>query len=278
MRLNIEDEFSPLKTVAVAWGNSIPQYKDYKTDDPEFTKFHPYSWDKELLFKQQEIFFEKLTNYGVEITFLETAAPLIWQMYTRDTGFVVGGRMYYAHNRKFGSRNGEIEKLLAALPFNSDQLQTVDGTIEGGDVLVVGKDQVYVGHSSRTNQEAITSLSKHITTKVFALGNQVMHLDTRLTVLPKKVALIVPSAFTDDDLEFLTTEFSVIEVTDEEAKRLGANVFVVNPETIFVPTEHRRLGDELKQKGFHIELIEYSEPINLGGSFRCTTLPLLRQD
>ena len=104
-----------------------------------------------------------------------------------------------------------------------------------------------------------------------------MHLDTRLTLLPKQIALVNISAFQNTDLNFLRSNYKIIEVHDSETKKLGTNVFVINPETIVVPMQHIRIAKEIESFGLKVELVDYTEPINLGGSFRCTTLPLLRE-
>ncbi len=53
--LNINNEYDQLKTVFVCLGENVPQYEEYRTDDPEFTKFHPYSWNKDLLIDQSDV-------------------------------------------------------------------------------------------------------------------------------------------------------------------------------------------------------------------------------
>lgn len=277
MKLNIRNEFAPLKKVVVCWGNNVPIYEDYKTDDPEFTKFHPYSWDNDLLLKQQEAFFKLLEKYGVELVFPKTAPHLLWQMYTRDTAFVVGDKLYYSNVRKMEARNGEIEGLLEVLELENTQIVPLEGEIEGGDVLVSESGKAYVGHSSRKALNTIKELQNHVDTKVFELGKNVMHLDTRLTLLPQKIALVTAEAFVKEDLEFIQSKYKCIDVTTEETKKLGTNVFCINPETVVVPIQHKRVGELIKEKGLMVEYIDYTEPINLGGSFRCTTMPLVRE-
>ena len=276
MKLCIQDEFGVLKSAVICFGEHIPTYGEYKSDDLEFTKYHPYSWNKNLLLKQQEAFFKILEKYGVKLIFLKTDPRLQWQMYARDTAFVIGERLYYPEIRKFQERNGEIETLLEALELSKDQIIPIKNEIEGGDVLVTGKNSAHIGHGSRTNPKAIESIKTHVQTKVFELGFNVMHLDTRLTLLPNNIVLANLSAFEEDSLKYLNTTYDVIEITDKETKKLGTNVLVINPETILVPTQHTRIGDILKEKGFKVEIIEYTEPINLGGSFRCTILPIER--
>lgn len=277
MKLNINNEFGKLKEVVVCLGTNIPIYEEYRTNDPEFLKYHPYSWDKELLLKQQEQFFNVLSKYNVNLVFPETRKELIWQMYTRDTAFVIKDKLYYSSIRKLGARNGEIDSLMKALKLENDQVLPIDNEIEGGDVLVEDIGMIYIGHGSRTSQSSIDFLSNSLKVKSFELGQNVMHLDTRLTLLPKQIALVNISAFLNTDLDFLRSQYKIIEVQDSETKKLGTNVFVINPETVIVPNQHVRIAKEIESFGLKVELVDYTEPINLGGSFRCTTLPLLRE-
>lgn len=277
MRLKVENETGVLKSVLVCWGESIPEYESYKSDEPEFLKYHPYSWDKALLLRQQDAFFKLLQKYDVELIFPKVEPSCPWQMYTRDVAFVIGSILYYADSRTFKAREGEIECVLEVLQLKTDQVRALSAEIEGGDVIVTGPSAAYIGHGSRTSNEAIAMLSEEQHITKIELGDHVMHLDTRLTLMPNNIALINASTFDTTTLESLTKKYDCIAVTDEETKKLGTNVFVLNPETVVVPEQHRRIGGELAQKGLKVEYIDYTEPINLGGSFRCTTLPLVRE-
>jgi N-dimethylarginine dimethylaminohydrolase len=273
MKLNIADEFSPLKKVAVCLGTDVPDFDTYTTNDPQETKWGLKKWDKELLLRQQHDFFDRLSKYDVELVLLDTAPQLFWQMFTRDTGFVLGDTFYYSEKRTLQARHGEIEKFLAKV--QPEKVQKIENKIEGGDVLA--GETCLVGLSNRTEQSGFDELAKYVKAKSLFLGDDVMHLDTRLTLLPNGVALAYLEAFTGADQEFLTQTYQVIAVTKEEIAYLGTNVFVVNPETIFVEAAQTRIQDELKQAGFNVESVAYSEPIALDGAFRCTTLPLVRE-
>lgn len=277
MQLKVENEYGVLKVVLVCRGESIPEYESFKSDDPEFLKYHPYAWDKELLLRQQDAFLSLLRKYDVELLFPKVEAKCTQQTYVRDVAFVIGSILYYADSRKFKAREGEIECVLEVLQLKPDQVRALSAEIEGGDVLVTGQNSAYIGHGSRTSNEAIAMLSEELDITKIELGDHVMHLDTRLTLMPNNIALINVSTFDAATLESLTKKYDCITVTDEETKKLGTNVFVLNPETVVVPEQHRRIGTELEQKGLKVEYIEYTEPINLGGSFRCTTLPLRRE-
>lgn len=274
--LHIQDEFSELKKVVVCYGEHVPLAEEYQADDPEEAKWGWQSWDKQLLLEQQKLFFEKLSTYNVELVFPETEPGMDWQMYTRDTAFVVNDTLYYADKRTLKARQGEIEKLKVALSAYNPPMVPIAHKIEGGDVLNY-QGGCFVGVSNRTSQDAVTELQTHCDAKSFFLGDDVMHLDTRLTLLPNNYALAHLEAFQEQDQDFLNQQFTVIPVTKAEADKLGTNVFIVNPETIFVEATQTRIQNELKSAGFNIEAVPYTEPIALGGSFRCTTLPLERK-
>jgi len=277
MKLHIIDEYSPLRDVVVCWGTSIPKCEDYSRDDPEYLKYHERPWDKELLLKQQEGFFKALEKYDIKLHFPEVKPELIWQMYTRDTAFVVRDQLYYSNLRAFKERKGEMEelmKLIKSLGISTSQ-ELIKGTIEGGDVLVDPRG-IFVGNGGRTENATIEELLEYEEGKKLFLGENIMHLDTRLTLLPRDYALIISEAFTDEDLELVKSRYKLLHVLPEEALDLATNVFMVNPETIFSPEHNTRINEMLKKEGFNLEVVDYTEPIALGGSFRCTTMPLVR--
>lgn len=277
MKLHITDEYSPLRDVVVCWGTSIPKCEDYSRDDPEYLKYHERPWDKELLLKQQEGFFKALEKYDIKLHFPEVKPGLIWQMYTRDTAFVVRDQLYYSNLRAFKERNGEMEelmKLIKSLGITTTQ-ELIKGTIEGGDILVDSRG-IFVGNGGRTENATIEELLEYEEGKKLFLGENIMHLDTRLTLLPRDYALIISEAFTDEDLELIKGRYKLLHVLPEEALDLATNVFMVNPETIFSPKHNTRINEMLKKEGFNLEIVDYTEPIALGGSFRCTTMPLVR--
>lgn len=276
MKLGIYNEFSPLLSVFVCWGYGIPEYDSHSSDDPEFLKYHNTPWDKDLYIKQQEGFFKTLEKYNVKLLFPKTSEKLFWQSYTRDTAFVIYDKLYYSDKRNFGDRNGEDAALLDTLALDENQIEVIPFPIEGGDVLVK-EAEIYVGNGSRTSIDAVTYLAKDHTIKSFHLGDNVMHLDTRLTIMPNNIALCHTDSFSKEDQSYLNSKYELVYVTLEETQRLGTNMFVINPETIAVPKEHERIAKLLMEKGFKIESIDYTEPIALGGSFRCTTMPLLRE-
>ncbi len=275
----ITNEFDPLKKVIVSYGESVPHFKDYRNNSPDFLKFHSLKkpWDENLLLRQQRIFFEVLEKYEVELFFAKIVKGLPWLMYTRDMGFVYKNKFFYSKSTTLTERENEFESIAEILSsLDSKEVVKIEkGKIEGGDVLA-DDEQLYIGISNRTTIEAVKDVEKHFPVKTLYLGEDVMHLDTRMAILPGRKLLICPGAFQDGDLRFLQKRFEFLPITESEARLLCTNVFFINPQTIVVAKSHTRINRVLRDNGFQIEELDYSEPIVLGGSFRCSTLPVER--
>jgi N-dimethylarginine dimethylaminohydrolase len=280
--LNVVDETAPLTDLCVCRGDSVPRYVDFAPDHPEFEAFTMLPWDRDRLLAQQETFYALMDRLGVRVHFLPPSPDHPWQMYTRDTAFVIGDRMYYAAERGLPERRGEIDLVRRALPGLADDMmvEITAGRIEGGDVMPDG-DRVYVGTSTtRTTPEAVRDLATLLEPAVevvpLVLGPGVMHLDTRMTILPNRHLLICPTPFTPEDRAMLAERFTIIEVSDAEAVAMATNVFVPNPETVIVHAGFDRIAKEIAATGVRVERLDWSEPNALLGSFRCATMPLRR--
>ncbi len=280
--LTILDEFAPLNDLCVCRGDSLPLYEEFASNHPEFETFRVLPWDKPKLLGQQQRFYDLMDRLGVTVHFIPPMPDLPWQMYTRDTAFVIGTTMYYATERSLPERKGEIDLVRHAFPEITDDavVEITSGRIEGGDVMPDG-DRIYVGMSTtRTQPEAIQELAARVDPSVevvpLYLGPTVMHLDTRMTILPDRYLLICPSAFLKDDLEKLAQRFTFIEATNKETIAMGTNVFVPDPETVVVHAGFERIAKEIEAAGLKAERLDWSEPNSLLGSFRCATMPLAR--
>ncbi|MEM8841171.1 MAG: arginine deiminase family protein [Pseudomonadota bacterium] len=273
----INDETSRLTDLCVCRGTAVPPCEGFHNDHAEFTKFRMLPWDRDKLLRQQEAFYELMTRYGVRLHFVPHSDAHPWQMYTRDTGFVIGDRMYFCRRRELPEREGEIDLVRTCLPdLDEDAMvEITSGRIEGGDVLV-DDGKAYVGLGTRTAPEAARELGTHVEVTPVYLGPDVMHLDTRMTILPGHRALLYPGAFQPDDLAMLGDRFRLIEVTEAEALAMGTNVFVIDPETVVMHTGFDRITNLVREDGLKVEPIDYSEPNVLLGSFRCATMPLAR--
>lgn len=274
LMLNIRDETAVLTDLCVCRGEAVPDCETYEPDHPEFDTFQMGRWDRDKLLRQQEAFYRVMERHGVRLHFVNPVPEHPWAMYTRDTGFVVGDTLYYAPTRELPEREGEITHVRKALP--EMPMVELSGRIEGGDVMPDG-DVVFVGIGTRTDLASAEALGAYANVRPIHLGPTVMHLDTRMTILPGRRALICTAPFGDEDLAFLRDRFTFIEVSQAEAEAMATNVFVVNPETVVVHAGFPRIVEDIRATGLNVEPVDWSEPNALLGSFRCATMPLRRE-
>jgi N-dimethylarginine dimethylaminohydrolase len=109
-----------------------------------------------------------------------------------------------------------------------------------------------------------------------ALTAQSVHLDLVFNILPGEAALVYPPAFGAAALEELGRQYDLIEVNSFEQLLLGTNLLALSPRQVVVDARQRRLQSLLRDRGLEVLALEYSEVIKLGGSFRCSTFPLVR--
>jgi N-dimethylarginine dimethylaminohydrolase len=81
------------------------------------------------------------------------------------------------------------------------------------------------------------------------------------------------------DVEFLVTYFgeeNIIEVDKEEMYNMNSNIFSISEKVIVSEKNFQRLNTILRDNGFHVEEIKFSETAKMEGLLRCATLPLIR--
>mgnify|MGYP001190348212 CR=1 FL=1 len=234
--------------------------------------------DVEIALEQHRGFVQVLEENDVEVIQLETEEQLNEQVFTRDIGFTIGNQLFVSAMGS-GIRTGEVGVLKGKLkekdiPFKD----LVQESIEGGDVIV-DKDRVWVGLSTRTSLNATKALQallpNHQVIPV-SLERRILHLDCAFNIVDDKLALIYPEAFTDTRINMLREHFDFIEVNKEEQFTLGTNVLSIGNKKIISMPNNKQVNEELRNRGFDVIEVPFDEIIKSGGSFRCCSLPLLR--
>ncbi|MFC2949441.1 dimethylarginine dimethylaminohydrolase family protein [Virgibacillus sediminis] len=235
----------------------------------------------ERALEEHREFVQKLNEYGVETILLPYHKKYPEQVFTRDIGFTLGETIFVAQ-MAHDVRIGEENVLKVWLEDEEISYYNLIGNkIEGGDVII-DRDTIYIGLSNRTNEAAVDHLRKllgyQFDVKAISFTEKYLHLDCVFNVLSPEVALIYPDALTKEDLELLSSRYDLIEVTEEEQFTLGTNVLNIGNKTIFSLPVNEKVNQKMRDKGFEVIEIDYSEIIKSGGSFRCSTLPVLREE
>lgn len=165
-------------------------------------------------------------------------------------------------------RRGEVDGLEAALAGSFSVRRIVaPGTLEGGDVLRVG-DRLYVGHSTRTNDEGICQLTEIAADEhmevVTVPVSAALHLKTVITALDQST-LVGAAGHVD---ERLFAGLSVLWFED-----IGeANVLALPDKTVLVPASQPRLVQAISSAGFSVVTVDVSEFEKADGGLTCLSL------
>lgn len=302
ININIENEYSRLKTVILGIANNLgdpPTESDaYDPRSLYHIKNNSYPIEDDLL-REVDSFYNKLINHNVEVI-RPTNINNCNQIFARDLGFVISNLFFLSNI--VPNRNDElkgIDDILKNLDVGVIKLPEFMH-IEGGDVIV-HNDKVFIGTYSdadysnlitaRTNNSSIDYLKKMITDKEIIpidlkksntdIYKNTLHLDCCFQTIANDKAIICPDGFkSKKDVDFLINYFgesNVFVATPEETFQLTSNVLVVSPDVIISNVKFNRLNSWLENKGVLVEEVDYSNVSKMSGLFRCSTLPLKRE-
>jgi len=252
----------------------------------------------ELISKKYENELEELRKVlieqGVKVHRLNSIEPMpnepdgLIQMFARDSAMTVGKHFVFGNlqipMRKKEHRGYQI--LIPLIEANGLEVCAIDLNtnkfLEGGD-LIVDYPYVFVGiNTYATNQAGLKWFESVLgdefkVVPVYINNPTIMHLDCCLTIIGPKLAVINKESL-KQPLPYPLNEYQFIEVDAKSRKELGTNVLVIDPKTIIVQSRHRDLQNKLREKGFKVISINFTNHANTHGAFRCVTCPLSRCD
>ncbi|MFL8936059.1 dimethylarginine dimethylaminohydrolase family protein [Rossellomorea oryzaecorticis] len=274
--LNCPSEYGKLKKVLVVSPQNMRITEIINETQKHFMKDNI---DIDKAVHQHEQFVKILEENGAEVHHLTPRKEMNEQVFTRDIGFCIGNELIVS-SMNTELRKGEVKVLLGWLEEQKiPHTHLAAHSIEGGDVLVDGKN-VWVGISGRTNRLAVQALKKLLpdyTVHALPLRSDILHLDCVFTIISEEAALVYPPAFSKKDLEKIKEHYNIIEVSEKEQFRMGPNVLAIGDKTIVSLPQNGELNERIREKGFKVIETDFSEIIKSGGSFRCCTLPLVRE-
>jgi dimethylargininase len=155
--------------------------------------------------RQHQKYVEALKSCGVNVTELEPLEEYPDSCFMEDVA-VVTRKCAIITNPGAKSRKGEEKSVIDVLKkfYDEDNIEyiKVPGTLEGGDVMMVG-DHFYVGLSARTNEEGIRQfisiLEKYGLSGSAVPLKGVLHLKTGLAYLENN-NLLVAGEFIDNPI------------------------------------------------------------------------------
>ena len=189
--------------------------------------------------------------------------------FIQDTAVVVDGHALVARSG-VPTRRGETTSIAKALTPLVETVQQVPppGTIEGGDVLRIGK-RLLVGRSRRTSMAGIDFLkewAERLGYRVVPVGvpSGILHLGTGVSVINDELVMGLPQLLEDEAFDTVST----LAVQDDPPQ--ACNVLVI--ENHVVAAGEYRAHEELEREGFRIHRLDLREFIRADGGPTCLAL------
>jgi dimethylargininase len=225
--------------------------------------------DVELARAQHDEYRRHLADagYSIEVVPSDEAHPDC--VFIEDTAVIVGEVAVISRPGAI-SRRGETLPVAAALSPRFAITQTTEpGTLDGGDVLIMG-DVVYVGHSTRTNSDGIDQLRAiafhqglgFVTVEV----REVLHLKSGVLPIDGKTVVVTPGTVEEDKLDSLEI------VCEDEAERHLFSALPLDDGRVLVTASAPSTAEMVARSGHEVVPIDVSQFQAADGGLTCMSI------
>jgi dimethylargininase len=224
--------------------------------------------DVERAREQHRRYEQALEVLGCTIVRLPEAPEYPDSVFVEDVAVVVD-EIAVATRPGAASRRDEVDAVAAALAKHREVVRIdAPGTIEGGDVLRIGRT-VWVGLSSRTNREGVAQLRSALE----PLGYRVaavpvtgcLHLKSAVTQVGEAAVLMNPAWVPAE-------RFAPLERIEVDASEpLAANGLLVGG-TLVYPAAFPRTRERLARRGIRVLDVDVSELQKAEGAVTCCSI------
>lgn len=210
--------------------------------------------------QQHQQYRAALAAAGCEVIALPADDAYPDSVFVEDTAIVLGDLAVITRPGA-ESRRGETGAIAEALAKYRPLVHIeAPATIDGGDVLVLD-DRIYVGQSTRTNEEAIGQLRFLTRRDVIPVDvHGALHLKTAITRVSRN-ALLVNRAWVD------VAPFAGWTLIDAEEP----NALLVNDVVIY-PSAFPATAGDLRARGIDVRTVDADELAKLEGGVTCCAL------
>lgn len=211
--------------------------------------------DVSLATEQHRAYEEVLRELGAHVISLPPEPDLPDSVFVEDTAVVVE-ELAVLTAPLLPSRRREVASVAAALaPYRPHRFLNRDATLEGGDVLRIGRT-LYVGLSARTNRAGVAGLAAalepHGYTVRTVMLDGCLHLKSACTYIGRNT-LLANRAWVD------ITQLGPLEVVDVAPTEPGAGNALLIGETVVLPASFPETQGRLTSRGFPVQTVDVSE-------------------
>jgi dimethylargininase len=226
--------------------------------------------DFALMQAQHEAYVGALRDAGLEVQVLE-AAPRYPDAHFVEDAAVVTPEVAVIARPGAPSRRGEAELMEPVLAAHRPLARIEPpGTLEGGDVLQIGK-RCFIGVTARTNEAGARQLEQILSEHGYRCAlipvTHTLHLKSDLNAVSAETVLVTSPLAEHEAL----TDYEKIVVKPDET--YAANVVRVN-DRLLMPSGFPRLREELCAVSPELVELDMSESRKMDGGLTCLSLRL----
>lgn len=221
---------------------------------------------------------------GVHVHYLEADASLPYQVFARDSSTALpDGGVVLGLNQSW--RRGEWS---AVVDFHRDAGIPISGVItagavEGGDVMIIEPGCVLIGYCDvRTEEAGARQLAGFFEAqgweaRVQQFPSPFVHMDVLVATAGEKLATACTEIAPCGLIKWLEAKgFDLIDVSEEEANRLGVNVMPIAPGVVISAAGSTRTNEALRARGIRVLDPDLSMFTLGGGGAHCLAQALRR--
>lgn len=234
----------------------------------EITHIERTPIDLDLAHLQHHGYVNALRDLGCEVIELPAEPDLPDSVFVEDTAFILP-EVAVITRPGADSRKPETESIIQALKPLVKLIQVSEpATVDGGDVLVVGK-RIYVGLSTRSNQDAINQLNERLNEYGYSVVGvalrDCLHLKSAVTRVDNHTLLINTSWVDASYFE----NFDLIHIDPSEPH--AANCLPIG-DSIIYPTSFPKTREKLEERDVKTLTVDVSELAKAEGAVTCCSL------
>ena len=302
LKLNVNNETSRLRAVILGTAKKngpTPKLNEcYDPKSREHVLAGTYPKEEDMIIEMESVaaIFNK---YNVNVYRPEIIEDCN-QIFSRDIAFVIEDKIIRANI--LPNREEEVEAISNVWNLIDEEKRFIlppECHVEGGDVML-WNDYIFIGTYSgedypdyitaRTNLDAVIAIQElfpHKAVKAFELRKSntnpkenALHLDCCFQPIGKDKAILHKNGFLfEEEYNWLVDFFgkeNIFEIDKEEMYTMNSNIFSISEDVIISEKNFTRLNSWLRNQGFTVEEVPYSEIAKQEGLLRCSTMPLIR--
>jgi len=239
-----------------------------RCNDCELTHIERQPIDVSVARSQHHGYVQALKELGYAVLELPAETDLPDSVFVEDTAVILP-EVALITNPGADSRKPETESIIRALrPYRELVFIEPPGSLDGGDVLVLGKN-ILVGLSTRSNVEAVDQMNRLLGPFGYTTNGvhmyDCLHLKTAVTRVDDRTLLINRKWV---DVEYFEG-YDLIDVDNSEP--FAANCLPLGDSIIF-PVAFPKTVAKLTARGYKLKLVKVDELAKAEGAVTCCSL------